>query len=211
MSIKRLRVRSKIVKLNWANFCSVKNPFSLADFWRVGILRVFLIPSDSYIASAVRTYKKVIHVMELLAYQQNLLVFQCYIFLIWRHKKALSGRKKSGTLRYIQEFAKIPVQISVLLDKLHSFTISHIYVIFLRECCIRNIGTSSGFWSNLRKFKKFIRSFFIVKTSLIWIYNLEFFNISGTNPWNKFNCPRIVRNLGSLIIVIYYLLNNNLF
>ena len=173
-------------------------------------MRVFLIPSGSYIASAVRTYKKVIHVMELLAYRQNLLVFQCYIFLIWRHKEALSGRKKSGTLCYIQEFAKSPAQISVLLDKLHSFTLFHIRDLFARVLH-RNIGTSSGFWNNLRKFKKFIRSFFIVKTSLIWIYNLEFFNISGTNPWNKFNCPRIVRNLGSLIIVIYYLLNNNLF
>ena len=145
MSIKRLRVRSKIVKLNWASFCSVKNPFSLADFWRVGILRVFLIPSDSYIASAVRTYKKVIHVMELLAYRQNLLVFQCYIFLIWRHKEALSGRKKSGTLCYIQEFAKSPAQISVLLDKLHSFTLFHIYVIFLSECCIEILKRVVGF------------------------------------------------------------------
>ena len=58
-------------------------------------------------------------------------------------------------------------------------------------------------WGNQKQTEKY----FIVKKSL----TSEFSYISRTNPQNKFNCPRIFKNLKSDQIVISYVLNRNFF
>ena len=50
---------------------------------------------------------------------------------------------------------------------------------------------------------------FIAKKCLNWSKISEFFHILRTNPWNKLNCPRILKNLYYHPIVIFYVLSNN--
>ena len=65
--------------------------------------------------------------------------------------------------------------------------------------------------SNLEQLKKKFRKNFIIKKSLNSERVSAFSNNLKTNPQNKFNYPRILRNLKSHQIVVFYMLNNNFF
>ena len=65
--------------------------------------------------------------------------------------------------------------------------------------------------SNLEQLKKKFQKFFISKKSLKSQKKSEFSKNLRTNLQNKFNSPRIFKNLKSDQIVIFYMLNNNFF